>query len=127
MAVQIQFRRDTAANWTSANPTLAQGELGLETDTARYKIGDGSTAWASLTYSSLPSNAINTNIIDAKGDLLVGTADNTIARLAVGAVANYVLMVDSSTATGLKWAAIPPSGGLSTSTEGAIMIMDIGV
>jgi hypothetical protein len=36
-------------------------------------------------------------------------------------------MVDSSTATGLKWAAIPPSGGLSTSTEGAIMIMDIGV
>jgi hypothetical protein len=127
MAVQIQFRRDTAANWTSANPTLAQGELGLETDTARYKIGDGSTAWANLSYSSLPSNAINTNIIDAKGDLLVGTADNTIARLAVGAVANYVLMVDSSTATGLKWAAIPPSGGLSTSTEGAIMIMDIGV
>jgi hypothetical protein len=127
MAVQIQFRRDTAANWTSANPVLAQGELGLETDTARYKIGDGSTAWASLSYSSLPSNAISTNVIDAKGDLLVGTADNTVARLAVGAVANYVLMVDSSTATGLKWAAIPPSGGLSTSTEGAIMIMDIGV
>jgi hypothetical protein len=127
MAVQIQFRRDTAANWTSANPTLAQGELGLETDTARYKIGDGSTAWASLSYSSLPSNAISTNVIDAKGDLLVGTADNTVARLAVGAVADYVLMVDSSTATGLKWAAIPPSGGLSTSTEGAIMIMDIGV
>ena len=127
MAVQIQFRRDTAANWTSANPVLAQGELGLETDTARYKIGDGSTAWASLSYSSLPSNAISTNVIDAKGDLLVGTADNTVARLAVGAVANYVLMVDSSTATGLKLAAIPPSGGLSTSTEGAIMIMDIGV
>jgi len=127
VAVQIQFRRDTAANWTSANPVLAQGELGLETDTARYKIGDGSTAWASLSYSSLPSNAIDTNTINAKGDLLVGTADNTVARLAVGATANFVLMVDSSTATGLKWAAIPPSGGLSTSTEGAIMIMDIGV
>lgn len=127
IAVQIQFRRDTAANWTSANPVLAQGELGLETDTARYKIGNGSTAWASLSYSSLPSNAIDTNVINAKGDLLVGTADNTVARLAVGATANFVLMVDSSTATGLKWAAIPPSGGLSTSTEGAIMIMDIGV
>jgi len=126
MAVTIQLRRDTAANWTSANPVLAQGELGLETDTARYKIGDGSTAWASLSYSSLPSNAINANTIDAKGDLLVGTADNTVGRLAVGATANFVLMVDSSTATGLKWAAIPPSGGLSTSTEGAIMIMDIG-
>lgn len=125
MAVTIQFRRDTAANWTSANPVLAQGELGLETDTARYKIGDGTTAWASLSYSSLPSNAINTNTIDAKGDLLVGTADNTVARLAVG-TNTYVLMVDSSTATGLKWAAIPPSGGLATTTEGAIMTMDIG-
>lgn len=126
MAVQIQFRRDTAANWTTANPTLAQGELGLELDTARYKIGNGSTAWNSLSYSSLPSNAIDANVINAKGDLLVGTADNTIARLAVGATANFVLMVDSSTATGLKWAAIPPSGGLSTTTEGAIMTMDIG-
>ena len=126
MAVQIQFRRDTAANWTTANPTLAQGELGLELDTARYKIGNGSTAWNSLAYSSLPSNAIDTNVINAKGDLLVGTADNTVTRLAVGATANFVLMVDSSTATGLKWAAIPPSGGLSTTTEGAIMTMDIG-
>ena len=126
MPVQIQLRRDTAANWTTANPTLAAGELGLETDTAKYKIGNGSTAWASLSYSSLPSNAIDANIINAKGDLLVGTADNTISRLAVGGTNNYVLMVDSSTATGVKWAAIPPSGGLSTTTEGAIMTMDIG-
>lgn len=126
MAVTIQFRRDTAANWTSANPTLAQGEMGLELDTAKYKIGNGSTAWNSLAYSSLPSNAVDTNTIDAKGDLLVGTADNTVGRLAVSATAGYVLMVDSSTATGLKWAAIPPSGGLSTTTEGAIMTMDIG-
>lgn len=126
MPVQIQLRRDTAANWTTANPTLAAGELGLETDTAKYKIGTGSTAWNSLSYSSLPSNAIDTNTINAKGDLLVGTADNTISRLAVGGTNNYVLMVDSSTATGVKWAAIPPSGGLSTTTEGAIMTMDIG-
>jgi hypothetical protein len=126
MPVQIQLRRDTAANWTTANPTLAAGELGLETDTAKYKIGNGSTAWSSLAYSSLPSNAIDANTINAKGDLLVGTADNTISRLAVGGTNNFVLMVDSSTATGVKWAAIPPSGGLSTTTEGAIMTMDIG-
>ncbi len=53
MADLIQFRRDTSANWTSENPVLAQGELGLETDTSKYKIGDGSTAWNSLTYGSL--------------------------------------------------------------------------
>ena len=56
MAVIIQMRRDTAANWTSNNPTLANGEWGLETDgTQKYKIGDGTTAWTSLGYSSLPS------------------------------------------------------------------------
>jgi hypothetical protein len=47
---RIQFRRGTAAEWTSANPTLAVGELGFETDTTKFKIGDGSTAWTSLAY-----------------------------------------------------------------------------
>lgn len=50
MADIIQIRRDTAANWTSADPTLAQGELGFETDTLKIKAGDGSTAWSSLGY-----------------------------------------------------------------------------
>ncbi|MAY04319.1 MAG: hypothetical protein CMB25_01785 [Euryarchaeota archaeon] len=50
VADRIQIRRDTAANWTSANPTLTQGELGVETDTQKLKIGDGSTAWTSLSY-----------------------------------------------------------------------------
>lgn len=53
MAVQIQFRNDTAANWTSANPTLAVGEMGIETDTDKFKIGDGSTAWTSLGYGGI--------------------------------------------------------------------------
>lgn len=46
----LELRRDTAANWTSANPTLAAGEPGYETDTFKMKIGDGSTAWTSLAY-----------------------------------------------------------------------------
>lgn len=50
MADIIQIRRDTAANWTSVNPTLAQGEMGFETDTKKLKFGDGSTAWNSLLY-----------------------------------------------------------------------------
>jgi hypothetical protein len=51
MTARLQNRRDTAANWTSNNPTLAAGELGLETDTTKYKIGDGTTAWNSLGYA----------------------------------------------------------------------------
>jgi len=50
---QIQMRRDTAANWTSTNPTLAAGEYGFESDTGMVKIGDGTTAWTSLQYVSL--------------------------------------------------------------------------
>jgi len=50
MSVRIQLRRDTAANWTSTNPTLTQGEVGFETNTGKFKIGDGSTAWNSLGY-----------------------------------------------------------------------------
>ena len=53
VADRIQIRRDTAANWTSASPTLANGELGLETDTGRLKAGDGSTTWTSLAYYTL--------------------------------------------------------------------------
>lgn len=51
MTSRLQQRRDTAANWTANNPTLAQGELGLETDTTKWKMGDGTTAWNSLAYA----------------------------------------------------------------------------
>lgn len=51
MTSRLQNRRDTAAAWTSANPTLAAGEMGLETDTAKWKMGNGSTAWNSLAYA----------------------------------------------------------------------------
>lgn len=50
MANRIQYRRDTAANWTTANPVLAAGEPAVETDTKKRKIGDGSTAWTALPY-----------------------------------------------------------------------------
>ena len=50
MATKIQVRRDTSANWTSANPTLFSGEIGFETNTGKFKIGNGSTVWSSLDY-----------------------------------------------------------------------------
>lgn len=50
---QLQFRRGTAAQWTAANPVLAAGEMGLETDTTFFKVGDGTTAWSSLSYGPI--------------------------------------------------------------------------
>jgi hypothetical protein len=62
-------------------------------------------------------------LIDAKGDLLVGTAADTAGRLAVSATAGHILTVDSAEATGLKWAAPAAAGGItliSTSTPSAV-------
>ncbi len=116
MAVQIQLRRGTASEWTAVNPTLAAGELVIETDTDKYKIGDGSTAWTSLGYSSLPSTAIANTVVDAKGDIVAATAADTVSRLAVG-TDTYVLTADSGEATGLIWAA-PTTGDITAVVAG---------
>jgi hypothetical protein len=49
---KIQVRRDSEADWASANPTLSQGEPGFETDTGKFKWGDGTTAWNDLDYAA---------------------------------------------------------------------------
>ena len=80
MPTQIQLRRDTAADWTSNNPTMAAGEFGWESDTNRFKIGDGSTAWTSLGYAdtlkSLGDMTITGSTISApsNGDLTLTTS-----------------------------------------------------
>jgi RNA polymerase sigma factor (sigma-70 family) len=50
MATRMQQRRGTASAWLSANTVLTAGELGYETDTGQFKIGDGTTAWLTLPY-----------------------------------------------------------------------------
>jgi hypothetical protein len=59
MSSKIQIRRDTAANWTAANPTLLRGEMGFEYDTNKIKIGDGSTPWNSLNYMLITQSIAN--------------------------------------------------------------------
>lgn len=89
MAVQIQIRRGTAANWTSANPTLAEGELGYETDTGKLKAGDGSTSWTSLGYVSGSGSGISDIVsdttpqlggnLDVNGQAIVSVSNGNIA------------------------------------------------
>ena len=55
----IQIRRGTAAGWAGANPTLNAGEMALETDTRKIKVGDGSTAWNSLQYVRLDGGSLD--------------------------------------------------------------------
>jgi hypothetical protein len=77
----MQQRRDTAAGWTSANPTLLSGEFGVETDTNKVKIGDGSTAWNSLAY--IPGFSVSAYPI-ATADIANDAV--TSAKLATGSV-----------------------------------------
>ena len=84
MPTQIQLRRDTAADWTSNNPTMAAGEFGWESDTNRFKIGTGTTAWNSLEYAdtlkSLGDMTITGSTISApsNGDLTLTTAGSGV-------------------------------------------------
>jgi len=73
MTSRLQNRRDTAANWTTNNPTLAAGEIGYETDTGKLKIGTGSANWTSLGYTQ---NGTVTSIVAGTG-LTGGTITST--------------------------------------------------
>ena len=68
--VQMAQRKDTAANWTSANPILLSGEIGYETDTKKFKIGNGSSNWNSLAYLPIPDGSGNLTIT---GNLEIGS------------------------------------------------------
>ena len=51
--IQFQFRRGTTTEWTIANPILASGEIGIDTTTNLFKIGNGINGWNSLPYGGL--------------------------------------------------------------------------
>ena len=108
MSTRIRFRRDTAANWTTFNPTLTTGELGYETNTGKFKIGDNATAWTSLAYS-ITAELSEGNLNDLKdvtitsaanGDFLRwnGTAwINDAVNLATDTVGSYVASLTAGT------------------------------
>jgi hypothetical protein len=89
---------------TPAAPTAAVDTNTTQVATTGYVVGQGylKSATASSTY-------IANALVDAKGDLIVATANDTPARLAVGGTNGHVLMVDSAETAGVKWAAVPAS------------------
>jgi hypothetical protein len=102
VVTQIQFRRGTAAQWTSTNPTLAAGELGYETDTGYAKIGNGSTAWNSLAYAI------------AGGDISGVTAGTGLSG--GGSTGSVTLSIDTSVTADLTTAQTLTNKTLTTPT-----------
>lgn len=116
MPIQIQLRRGTAAEWTAADPTLAQGEMGLETDTGKFKVGDGLTAWTSLAYSSGPAGPTGaTGATGAPGADGVGVP--------TGGAAGQILAKIDGTDYNTEWAA-----GMTNpmTTAGDVIVGDTG-
>lgn len=73
---RIQLRHDTATNWTTANPILAEGEVGVETDTNKFKIGDGITTWSELAYQGSNVDLSNYYTKTQTDTLLLDKEDN---------------------------------------------------
>jgi hypothetical protein len=96
-ALQKQ-RRDTAANWTSVNPTLLAGEIGIESDTNKWKVGTGSAAWTALAY--MPGSQLSAYPI-VNVDIAAG-AEIAVSKLADG-TARQLLQTDAA-GTGVEWA-----------------------
>jgi hypothetical protein len=108
---RIQLKRDSAADWTSNNPVLAEGEPGLELDTQKWKVGDGATAWNTLPYQAgtgtgtgnmmvAASNATANEKIYAVasgGSVCNGTNDQDNINTAAVAVGHGKLLLSSGT------------------------------
>jgi len=78
MATRMIQRRGTAAEWTSANPVLAAGEIGFETDTTKFKFGDGTTVWANIPYFASADDLIDgaPELLDTLNELAASIGDD---------------------------------------------------
>jgi len=156
MAINIQFRRGTASEWTAADPTLAVAEMGVETDTATFKLGDGATAWTSLAYGGIAGtdgSFSSTQTIETKssnytlvsgdaGKLLLNSAAIaiTVEGLAVGQQVDFVqntadqitfaagagITLNSKDGNLLTAAQYSPAGVKCVATDTYVLVGDLG-
>lgn len=100
---RIQLRRDTSANWTISNPILAQGEVGIETDTLKLKIGNGSSTWSVLGYyssgdvtNSFTTNALYAGTANTASNLTSGAAINLTNGFVTGSITNTFALTNGT-------------------------------
>jgi hypothetical protein len=125
LTVDLSSKQNVNSNLTSLSG------LSYASDSFVKMTGTNTFTLDTATYltSYTETDSVVKGLVDAKGDILAGTADNTLARLAVGSVNGQIIVADSSTASGLKWVE-PPLRTLMTTTnqtinEGAGTYVDI--
>jgi|13_taG_2_1085334.scaffolds.fasta_scaffold07777_2 hypothetical protein len=129
--VRMQQRRDTAAGWASANPTLLNGELGFETDTYKYKLGNGSTAWNSLAYaSSDPDKLVEGNteaeVVDTGSDGHFKVTTEGTERIRVGPAGQIGVAGANYGASGQVLTSGGASGAVSWVDASGVVVVDGG-
>jgi hypothetical protein len=121
--VKMAQRRDTAANWTSANPTLLAGEIGIESDTNKIKLGTGSTSWTSLSYTPWSQVSayplVNADIASAAAIAYSKLATLTSGNILVGSSANV------ATSTTVSGDVSISNAGVTAIASGVIVNADI--
>ncbi len=127
MATQIQLRRDIAANWTTDNPTLAVGELGLDQTNNAFKLGDGATAWNSLAYYAVPVASFNKSVgsTTTAGAVTLTAAQLLAGYFADGATQTAAFTLTTDTAANLL--AAFPTAAVGTSFKVRIINNDQSV
>lgn len=121
ITARVQQRRDTAANWTAANPVLLAGEVGWETDTGKAKLGDGTTAWTGLAYiSALGSGGGGISDGD-KGDITV--SGSGVTWIIDNDAVTYAKMQNVSAASRLLGRGDSGSGDVQEITVGSGLTM----
>ena len=140
MATKIQLRRDSSADWTTINPVLSEGEVGFETNTGKFKIGNGSTTWSGLDYfldsSDLSayltlSSASSTYLTQASASTtyLTQTSASTTYQPKVGNVDNteigYLDGVTSLIQTQIDSKINRVDGSVTTATASASVVRNI--
>jgi len=132
MASIIQLRRDTAANWTAADPILAEGELGLEVDTGLTKVGDGVTEWTTLAYWGPSPAAENVSYDNTASGLTATDVQAAIDEIVAGGGGGGIPDAPSDgTLYGRKdgaWEEVPAAtgdfSGPASSTNNALVRFD---
>lgn len=110
---KIQLRNDTAANWKAANPVLLKGEVGIENDTRKIKIGNGISTWTKLKY-------VSDNIVVANNDPVTDDTDYDIGQLWINQADKKVFVLIATSDTTAVWKRIPTAEELTVVAESQV-------
>ena len=120
---KVQLRRATSAQWTSANTVLKNAEPAIETDTGKFKVGDGITPWVLLPYSADEEEFINLirDVGPAGGPFQFIGADVVMVDTLLSAILSLLALLSNIVEDKIVWPEGPGGGGSDLSTSPIII------